>query len=278
MPTTTCLNCGAELRGRFCAQCGQRVIPPYPTLREMAADAWHEFSGWDGRFVRTVRRLLHPGVLTIDVLEGRRARYVSPLRLYLLASLIYFLAAAAVPGASQPSMVYMTGDTPPIDLTGRVSDENRTRVLTMLDERAPWWANALIRPMVVDPERVIARFRQTFPRALFALVPAFAAIVALFYRRRPYSQHLVFGLHLHAVMFLILAAAQLGGLTKRPVFAGTLGAVAMVALAIYGLMAFRRVYREPWSWIAVKSVGVSAIYLVALIAAIAGTYAWAVLA
>jgi hypothetical protein len=277
MPTN-CLNCGEALHGRFCAHCGQRVIPPYPTLREMAADAWHEFSGWDGRFVRTVRRLLHPGVLTIEVLEGRRARYVSPLRLYLLASLMYFLVAAAVPGASQPSMVYMPGDTQPIDLTGRVSDEHRAQVLSMLDERAPWWANALIRPMVVDPERVIARFRETFPRALFALVPAFAAIVGLFYRRRPYSQHLVFGLHLHAVMFLILAAAQLGGLTTRPVIAGTLGAVAMVALAMYGLMAFRRVYREAWSWIAVKSVGVGAIYLVALIAAIVGTYAWAVLA
>jgi hypothetical protein len=24
----------------------------------MAADAWHEFRGWDGRFVRTFRRLL----------------------------------------------------------------------------------------------------------------------------------------------------------------------------------------------------------------------------
>ena len=54
----TCLNCGAGLHGPFCGQCGQRVIPAYPTLREMAADAWHEFRGWDGRFVRTFRRLL----------------------------------------------------------------------------------------------------------------------------------------------------------------------------------------------------------------------------
>jgi hypothetical protein len=268
-----CLNCGEALHGRFCANCGQRVIPPYPTLREMAADAWHEFSGWDGRLVRTVRRLAHPGLLTIDVLEGRRARYVSPLRLYLLASLAYFLIAAVVPGLRQPAVVYLPRDAQPIDLTGRVSDENRDRVLTMLDERAPWWANALIRPMVVDPQRVVARFRETFPRALFALVPAFAAIVALFYRRRQYAQHLVFGLHLHAVTFLILAAAQLGNLTKRPAIAGALGAVALVLLAIYALLAFRRVYRESWSWIAVKSVGVGAIYLVALIAVIAGTYA-----
>ena len=80
-----CLNCGAELHGPFCSGCGQRVVPPYPSLREMAGDAWHEFSGWDGRFARTLRMLIHPGVLTVEVLEGRRARYVSPLRLYLAA-------------------------------------------------------------------------------------------------------------------------------------------------------------------------------------------------
>jgi hypothetical protein len=28
------------------AASGQRVVPPYPSLREMAADAWREFSGW----------------------------------------------------------------------------------------------------------------------------------------------------------------------------------------------------------------------------------------
>lgn len=73
----TCLNCGAALQGPFCRECGQRVIPPYPTLREMATDAWHEFSGWGGRFVRTFRTLLRPGALTIDGMEGCRVVYPS---------------------------------------------------------------------------------------------------------------------------------------------------------------------------------------------------------
>ena len=50
---STCLNCGAELHGAFCSRCGQRVIPPYPTMRELVGDAWHELSGYDGRFMRT---------------------------------------------------------------------------------------------------------------------------------------------------------------------------------------------------------------------------------
>src|ERR1051325_3297322 len=93
-----CLNCGARLTGPFCAECGQRDIPPYPSVRDLAVDAVAEFSGWDGRLLNTVRALvLRPGLLTHEFLEGRRARYISPLRLYLSARVIYFLLAAAAP-------------------------------------------------------------------------------------------------------------------------------------------------------------------------------------
>ncbi|HEX6627722.1 MAG TPA: DUF3667 domain-containing protein, partial [Gemmatimonadaceae bacterium] len=96
--STRCLNCAAPLNGPFCAQCGQRDIPPYPTVRELATDAISEFSGWDGRLLNTVRALVtRPGLLTHEFLEGRRARYISPLRLYLSASVVYFLLTAAAP-------------------------------------------------------------------------------------------------------------------------------------------------------------------------------------
>src|ERR1043165_1590104 len=93
-----CLNCGTPLAGPFCSACGQRDIPPYPSMRELVVDAFWELSGWDGRFASTVKALVRrPGMLTREFLEGRRARYLSPLRLYLMASLAYFLFAASVP-------------------------------------------------------------------------------------------------------------------------------------------------------------------------------------
>src|SRR5215218_4083043 len=99
--STQCLNCGADLAGPFCAHCGQRDVPPYPSVRELAVDAFWELSGWDGRFMSTVRALInHPGMLTREFLEGRRARYLSPLRLYLLASLVYFVLASAAPNVN----------------------------------------------------------------------------------------------------------------------------------------------------------------------------------
>ena len=99
-----CLNCGTPLSGAFCAACGQRDVPAYPTVRELAKDAFSELSGWDGRFAVTLRRLIgRPGMLTREFLEGRRARYVSPLRLYLVASVAYFVVASAAPDVDPPS-------------------------------------------------------------------------------------------------------------------------------------------------------------------------------
>ena len=99
-PATTprCLNCEAPLEGPYCAHCGQRHAPPRPTTRELLGEAWDEFVNVDGRAARTLRLLVtRPGALTAEQLAGRRARYVRPLRLYLLCSAAYFLADSVLP-------------------------------------------------------------------------------------------------------------------------------------------------------------------------------------
>src|SRR5262245_65267106 len=88
-----CLNCSSILNGPFCAACGQRDVPPHPSIRELMGEAISEFWGWDGRFVQTFRTLFtRPGDLTRQVASGRRARFISPVRLYLVASLASFAA------------------------------------------------------------------------------------------------------------------------------------------------------------------------------------------
>src|SRR5688500_4698078 len=90
-----CLNCGAALDGKFCADCGQRDIPPYPTVRELAHDAVADFSGWDGRLAATLRALVQlPGFLTRERPAGRRARYVAPVRVQLTAGVLYLRSPA----------------------------------------------------------------------------------------------------------------------------------------------------------------------------------------
>jgi hypothetical protein len=271
-----CLNCGSELQGPFCSECGQRDVPASPTLREMIRDAWHEFSGWDGRFVRTFRMLLHPGALTVETLEGRRARYVSPLRLYLVASLVYFLMAAAIPNIAAPARTRMPGTTERIDLLRPMSPEQRRQAEQSL-ARAPETIRKLLQPLLEDPQAVKEEFLGTFPRALFALVPVFAGIIALFYWRRPYSQHLVFAFHLHAALFTIHAVARPSHLTGSRTFAGAVGVAVFIFATVYLLRAFRRVYRAPWLGVLVKAPFIAAVYFAAVMAAVVATYAWTVL-
>lgn len=272
-----CLNCAAELHGSFCAHCGQRVVPPYPTLREMAGDAWHEFSGWDGRFNRTLRMLRHPGALTLEVLEGRRARYVSPLRLYLAASLAYFLIAAVAPSMPRAQTMRVPGADRDIDLLQPISAEDRAMAQAQI-ARAPWWARAVMQPFLDDREGTIQRFRASLPRALFVLLPVFAGIVALFYRRRRFSQHLVFALHLHAAAFVLMSLVQPLNLTKNRAVVALAATLMLVALAVYALKSFRTVYRDGWGWTLIKSAAIAPLYGAALAVMVIANYIWSVLA
>src|SRR5213083_97300 len=90
---THCENCGAQLQGHWCAQCGQPAIDYRRSFRHVLADLLNEFLNWDSKFFATIGLLLvRPWRLTNDFLAGKRVRYVHPLRLYLLASILFFFA------------------------------------------------------------------------------------------------------------------------------------------------------------------------------------------
>jgi uncharacterized protein DUF3667 len=92
-PLTHCENCGAELQGHWCAQCGQPAIEYRRSFRYVVADLLNEFLNWDSKFFTTIALLiLKPWRLTNEFLAGKRVRYVNPLRLYLLASILFFFA------------------------------------------------------------------------------------------------------------------------------------------------------------------------------------------
>src|SRR6266571_3105728 len=90
---THCENCGAQLEGHWCAKCGQPAIDYRRSFRHVIADLLNEFLNWDSKFFATIVLLLaRPWILTNQFLAGHRVRYVNPLRLYLLASILFFFA------------------------------------------------------------------------------------------------------------------------------------------------------------------------------------------
>src|SRR6476646_1366484 len=96
-PLTHCENCGAPLAGEFCSQCGQHAIDYRRSIFRVLLVAADSFLNWDTKFLHSMNQLLiHPWKLTNDFNAGRRARYVHPLRLYLIASIVFFLLARAI--------------------------------------------------------------------------------------------------------------------------------------------------------------------------------------
>jgi Protein of unknown function (DUF3667) len=92
-PLTHCENCGAELQGHWCAGCGQPAIEYRRSFRHVVADLLNEFLNWDSKFFATIALLIFkPWRLTNEFLAGKRVRYANPLRLYLLASILFFFA------------------------------------------------------------------------------------------------------------------------------------------------------------------------------------------
>ena len=85
-----CKNCNAELREeeKYCYNCGQKNSQGRLTTKAFLQESWQEFLRFDKRFFRTFGTLFIPGKLTNEIIAGKRARYIKPLRLYIGLSIL----------------------------------------------------------------------------------------------------------------------------------------------------------------------------------------------
>ncbi|MCB1588945.1 MAG: DUF3667 domain-containing protein [Xanthomonadales bacterium] len=146
----SCLNCGRVLQGAYCSECGQAASVGRLSLRQVIDDLFSEFSSWDSRLPRTLRRLtVDPGGLCRDYVAGQRVGYVAPLRYLLLALALSVLSNWWLD--FDPATVMAAGPA----LSARqqaVRDSVATLVLEHLD-----WMVLLALPLVVLSLRLLYR-------------------------------------------------------------------------------------------------------------------------
>lgn len=118
-----CKNCGIEGTGDYCAQCGQKYhIHIDPTFHDLVHDTIHEFLHLDGKIFQTIFTLFrYPGKLTREFLDGRRLRYINPIRLYLTMSLLYFILSAVSYGLGD--IVSKEFTEPPPDVNKMIEEQ-----------------------------------------------------------------------------------------------------------------------------------------------------------
>lgn len=87
-----CLNCNTQLFGRYCHKCGQENTDPRESIWSVITHFFNDITHFDGKFFRTVGLLVRkPGFLPLEYINGRRAGYLHPIRLYIFTSAFFFL-------------------------------------------------------------------------------------------------------------------------------------------------------------------------------------------
>src|SRR4029077_12526556 len=88
--TAACLNCGAALTGAYCASCGQPAHL-HRTVVGLSHDILHSVFHFEGKLWRTLPELvINPGRLTRRYVHGERAKFVSPIALYLFTVFLMY--------------------------------------------------------------------------------------------------------------------------------------------------------------------------------------------
>jgi len=115
---TNCLNCGTELTGAYCHACGQHAHV-HRTLMAFWHDLAHGVLHLDGKIWRTLPLLAwRPGELTRRYVDGERARFVSPMALFLFSVFLMFAVFSFVGPHVSP-----TTDTNLVTNPGRAKEE-----------------------------------------------------------------------------------------------------------------------------------------------------------
>jgi hypothetical protein len=207
--------------GPYCFDCGQHRHESARSISALFEDAWHVATHIDGRFWQTLYILLFkPGKLTKEYFAERRARYLPPVRLYLVLSVLFFAFGLATPhGKSAAPVVAVPGaathDAAPAKKKSRsvfdISDCND------VNSSIGWLQNTLRQSCLRNQQDGGASVEHAFianiPKMMFLLVPMMALVMLLLYwwPRRYYVEHLVFFLHNHAAIFLLLLIQALLG-------------------------------------------------------------------
>jgi hypothetical protein len=96
-----CPNCSHQKVARYCAYCGQNHRDYRRSLPPMVVELLREAFELDGRILQSLKLLFfQPGQLSIEFSHNRRASHVSPVRLYLFASILFFFTLSQVTGSA----------------------------------------------------------------------------------------------------------------------------------------------------------------------------------
>ena len=247
-----CLNCGTLLTGDFCHACGQRAHV-HRTLRGFFHDLLHGALHFEGKIWTTMPMLVwKPGELTRRYIDGERAKFVSPVALFLFIVFLMF-AVMGLTGALDTSSKQLQADLASEigEARGNLTELEADRALAVREGRrtskidsrlkearaelaaiqtvkigpaaaaeidsegAPGWLRGFIDETSANPELLFYKVKTNAYKFSWALIPISVPFVWLlfpFSRRFRAYDHTVFVTYSLCFMTLLLVVGSTLGL------------------------------------------------------------------
>ena len=208
-----CRSCGESLSGPYCSNCGEKVIQPKRDYSIFAffVQLLDGITNFDLKLIRSFYFLFaRPGQLTKNYIDGRRVKWMRPIQIFLVSSVLFYLI---MPNSGSFYASYY-------ELNSGYQASGFS-----LDNPVKYDINGHLREMVYEKygadlpdsllnEKANAIYSQAYGKApgnsktyLFLLTPIWGLMLyLLFYKQQAfYVQHLIFAMHIFS-FFLLLDA------------------------------------------------------------------------
>lgn len=213
-----CPNCENEFDSnyKFCPHCGQANKKLNLSFKYFISEFLSANFNIDSKIFQTLKLLVFsPAKLTKEFFEGKRVRYIQPVRLYLLISLVYF-AVLSINTSNQTNYIdldstfdnYSSADSL-LALDSDINDlgvkyDSTDNTVRLLEDKLK----------VLNSKEGKVTFIQMLQKntslGMFILIPLTALIFfALFHKGTYYIQHLVFSIQLQSAVFLLFTIFNL---------------------------------------------------------------------
>ena len=218
------MNCGENVIDRFCHKCGQENVEVKESFGHLIMHFIEDLTHFDGKLWKTLKLLLFkPAKLTQLYMDGQRANYIHPIRMYLFISTIFFLFIFSGEQVNKPEMIKplpaiaLPNPVLPNSVVSKKANpkkENRLNLhiggdsityQTILDydsaqlklptaKKDSWFESSLVKKSIElnnkfkddkfkFGEALMEQFQHYFSRMLYISLPMFALFLWVLYRR-----------------------------------------------------------------------------------------------
>ncbi len=301
---TDCLNCGAEVKGHYCSECGQPNYEPRESFRHILTHFITDYLHLDEKFFSSLKYLLfNPGLLTNAYNAGKRVKYVHPFRLYIFITIVFFIvqslnlnsnraikdpirigntsidSSTDTLNANKDTIAYNNGEIEVQQGFEAVSDSSVEQYLARQDSLPEDQRDGFIRryfnkkTLIAEQndfdfsKEINATFRKNIPKMMFLILPIFALILSMFFRKKKlyYVEHFYHSVYLHSFFYLYMLIFSLISYVLPVDWKIYINVISLIGLFVYFYKSLMKVYEENAVFTLLKILFILSLYFIALI-------------